>query len=100
MRQLTSIGFSLAESNEEPLKVDLTSSSKGVYVRENIKQIKTIDEDTQEEIIKYQYEEAFLTHEQYQDYVRMQYLIEQVETKRENEIIDEYTLELMNTGVI
>lgn len=82
------------------LSVILTSSSKGVYVRENIKQVKTIDEDTQEEIIKYQYEEAFLTHEQYQDYVRMQYLIEQVETKRENEIIDEYTLELMNTGVI
>lgn len=82
------------------LSVILTSSSKGVYVRENIKQVKTIDEDTQEEIIKYQYEEAFLTHEQYQDYVRMQYLIKQVETKRENEIIDEYTLELMNTGVI
>lgn len=100
MGQLTSIGFFLAESNEKPLKVDLTSSSKGVYVRENIKQVKTIDEDTQEEITKYQYEEAFLTHEQYQDYVRMQYLIEQVETKRENEIIDEYTLELMNTGVI
>ena len=100
MGQLTSIGFFLAESNEEPLKVDTISSSKGVYVRKNIKQVKTIDEDTQEEIIKYQYEEAFLTHGQYQDYVRMQYLIEQVETKRENEIIDEYTLELMNTGVI
>lgn len=98
--ELTSIGFTLAESNEEPLKVDNISSSKGVYVRENIKQVKTIDETTQEEIIKYQYEEAFLTHEQYQDYVRMQYLIEQIETKRENEIIDEYTLELMNTGVI
>lgn len=89
-----------AESNTRPLEIDLTISNTGVYIRQNIKEVKVMDESSGQEITKFQYEETFLSNEEYQDYQRLQLFASKIETKRENEIIDEYTLELMNTGVI
>lgn len=89
-----------AESNTRPLEIDSTISNTGVYIRQNIKEVKVMDESSGQEITKFQYEETFLSNEEYQDYQRLQLFASKIETKRENEIIDEYTLELINTGVI
>lgn len=62
------ITYKTVESNTKPLEIDLSSSASGVYVRRNIEKIITIDEDTQEERIKYQYQEAFLSLSEYETY--------------------------------
>lgn len=56
------IVYKNAESLEMPLETDLSSSSDGIYVRRNIKKIETDDG------FKYQYQEAFMSKDQYESY--------------------------------
>ncbi len=50
---------------ERPLAIDLTSSKCGVYLRQNFKIVNNEDSSGQH----WKYQEAFLTLEEYQEYV-------------------------------
>ena len=50
---------------ERPLAIDLTSSKCGVYLRQNFKIVNNEDRSGQH----WKYQEAFLTLEEYQEYV-------------------------------
>ena len=59
-----------SQSSVKPDLVDTTSSKTTVYIRQNIvKNIKT-DEMSGEEVVFYEYGEAKLTKEEYQEYLK------------------------------
>lgn len=94
-----SLDYKAAESLEKPLEVDSTSSPSGVYVRQNITATIYKDSDGADKT-KYCYEEAFLTSSEYEQYRLVNSVIAGVELKREGEIIDAYTLKLIEEGTL
>lgn len=60
-----SINYYKAHSTERPLEIDTELSKSGVYLRKNIQEITPEDN---EENKYYEYDEAFLTHEEYEEY--------------------------------
>lgn len=92
--------FVKSESFNEPLEVDTTSSSKGVYIRQNIVKDVYTDPDTGDTRDVWHYEEAFITKSEYATYQIAKQVVSQVEIKREQEIIDNYTLSLIEEGII
>jgi hypothetical protein len=68
------LNWRLSESTNKPTEIDNTSSPCGVYVRKYIKEV----QDTESDIVKYQYQEAFLTSEEYQQYSLLQQINEQI----------------------
>ena len=82
-----------SESTLKPLEIDSTSSPNGVYVR------KFITEVPSEEGTKYQYQEAFLSPSEYQQYQLLNMINENVLGK---ENTDEYLLyqNKLNTPVL
>ena len=92
--------FRQVESNQRPALVDDMSSPHGVYIRQNIEEKTYIDEETKEEITYFSYEEAFITQVEYDTLQATKYAIEQAREKREDEIIDDYTAQLIEEGVI
>lgn len=87
-----------AESLEKPVEIDVTGSPDGVYVRKNIQTVET------DNGVKYLYDEAFLSLNEFEVYKKQQYensvseSLNAFSLKRENEIIDNYTLQLMEEG--
>ena len=64
------LNFIKSQSSVKPDLVDTTSSKAVVYLRQNIvKNIKT-DEMSGEEAVFYEYEEAKLTKQEYQEYLK------------------------------
>ena len=64
------LNYVKSQSSVKPDLVDTTSSKVVVYLRQNIiENIKT-DEMSGEEIIFYEYDEAKLTKEEYQEYLK------------------------------
>ena len=64
------LNYVKSQSSVKPDLVDTTSSKVVVYLRQNIvEKIKT-DEISGEETIFYEYEEAKLTKEEYQEYLK------------------------------
>lgn len=61
------ISYKQAQSAIKPLAIDLTSSPGGVYVRRNIKQL-VKESETGEKNVYFDYEEAFLTKSEYEEY--------------------------------
>lgn len=59
------IEYRQAESLTMPSEIDTRSSSDGIYIRRNVKKIVT-----DEGVTKYQYQEAFLSHDNYEPYSR------------------------------
>ena len=80
------------ESMVKPLEIDKTSSPDGVYIRRNIKEMQT-----EEGIIKYLYQEAFLTENEYESYSK-ELIVKQI---NDEENSSEYELykEKLNTPV-
>lgn len=99
------ITYKKAESLIMPSGTDSTSSPDGIFIRKNIKTAEVETEDG-EKIVKYTYDEAFLTVDEYEAYKSAQYkesvseAVNSVALRREAEIIDEYTLQLIEEGVI
>lgn len=91
--------FYNSQANEKPLEVDVNSSPDGVYVRRNITETKT-DEGT----TLFNYEEAFMSQSEYENYKHNQYenvvtdSLKDFTVRRESEIIDDYTLQLVEEG--
>ena len=89
--------YKQVESFVKPIEVDNTSSPSGVYIRQNITSaIRTDLEGNQNTV--WSYDEAFLTTEEYKNYTLVQSTVASVELKRENAIVDEYTLTLIEEG--
>ena len=59
-----------SQSSVKPDLVDTTSSKVVVYLRQNIVENTKTDEMSGEEIIFYEYDEAKLTKEEYQEYLK------------------------------
>lgn len=64
------LNYVKSQSSVKPDLVDTTSSKVVVYLRQNIvEKIKT-DEKSEEETVFYEYDEAKLTKEEYQEYLK------------------------------
>lgn len=79
-----------AESNTEPAVAETLSDGR-VLVRRNITSKKTMEGNT-----VYQYEERIMSAVEY----GTREAVNDMELKREAEIIDDYTLELIEEGVL
>lgn len=87
------------ESREKPIEIDLKASQNGVYVRENI--IEEIREDEKgDKYTVYCYDERFLTHAEYERYLITNDVVTNIELKHESDIIDNYTLQLIEEGIL
>ena len=64
------LNFIKSQSSVKPDLVDTTSSKVVVYLRQNIVENKKTDEMSGEEIVFYEYEEAKLTKQEYQEYLK------------------------------
>ena len=59
-----------SQSSVKPDLVDTTSSKVVVYLRQNIVENKKTDKMSDEETVFYEYEEAKLTKQEYQEYLK------------------------------
>lgn len=76
--------------------MDKDLSPKGVYIRKNITEVDRLGSDQQSPVKMFEYDEAFLTSEEYQAYL----IAEAVQLRHENDIIDDYTMQLIEEGVL
>ena len=87
------LNYIKSQSSVKPDLVDTTSSRTTVYVRQNIVENKKIDEMSGEETVFYDYEEAKLTKEEYQEYLKELELTDTLKTieglKEENKSLNE-----------
>ena len=64
------LNYVKSQSSVKPELIDTTSSKVVVYLRQNIVENKKTDEMSGKETVFYEYEEAKLTKEEYQEYVK------------------------------
>ena len=64
------LNFIKSQSSVKPDLFDTTSSKTTVYVRQNIVENKKTDKMYGEETVFYEYEEAKLTKQEYQEYLK------------------------------
>lgn len=64
------LNYIKSQSSVKPDLVDTTSSKVVVYLRQNIVENKKTDEKSGEETVFYEYEEAKLTKQEYQEYLK------------------------------
>ena len=64
------LNYIKSQSSVKPDLVDTTSSKTTVYIRQNIVENKKTDEMSGKETVFYEYEEAKLTKEEYQKYMK------------------------------
>ncbi len=93
------INWKKAESQTRPGEIDSTSSKDSVYIRKNINGEIRQDEKGQEYTV-FCYDEAFLTPAEYERYSLIDDLTSKITFKHENEIIDNYTLQLIEGGIL
>lgn len=97
------MNFIHSESTIKPLEFDDKLSKKGVYIRKNIVEVERKEEGPEgEEIIvkMYEYDEAYLTKAEYTSYNMSRSAIEDANTISNEEAIDNYTLQLLEQGII
>lgn len=91
--------FRQVESFDKPLLEDDKASPFGAYIRQNVVEEEYTNEEGETKI-RYTYDEAFISFEEYKQYQATKYAIDTAEQKREADIIDDYTLQLIDEGVI
>ena len=64
------LNYIKSQSSVKPDLIDTTSSKVVVYLRQNIVENIKTDEMSGEETVFYEYEEAKLTKEEYQEYIK------------------------------
>ena len=64
------LNYIKSQSSVKPDLVDTASSKTTVYIRQNIVENKKTDEMSGEETVFYEYEEAKLTKQEYQEYLK------------------------------
>lgn len=71
-------------------------SPNGVYLRKNIVEVERPGSDDTSPVKMFEYDEAFLSPGEYQTYL----IAEAVQLRHENDIIDDYTMQLIEEGVL
>ena len=64
------LNYIKSQSSVKPDLIDTTSSKTTVYLRQNIVESTKADEMSGEETVFYEYDEAKLTKEEYQEYLK------------------------------
>ena len=64
------MNYAKSESTIKPELIDTTSSKTTVYIRKNIIEKERIDNETGDSTAYYEYDEAKLTKEEYQEYLK------------------------------
>ena len=64
------LNYIKSQSSVKPELIDTTSSKTTVYLRQNITEVETTDEIFGESYSFYEYDEAKLTKEEYQEYLK------------------------------
>ena len=64
------LNYIKSQSSVKPDLIDTTSSKTTVYIRQNIVENIKTDEMSGEETVLYEYEEAKLTKQEYQEYLK------------------------------
>lgn len=91
------VDYKKVESSVMPLEIDVISSPGGIYIRRNIEKITTKDEN-ENEIVKYRYQEAFLTKSEYEQYSK-DLLVGQINDEDNTAEYEAYKKKL-DTGVL
>jgi hypothetical protein len=93
--------FRYAEAKERPLDEDNKSCPFGAYIRKDIQEVEYEDMEGNTQH-KFTYQEAFVSPEEYNAYTATKYAVEQSQQPavNEEEVIDNYTQELVNSGVL
>lgn len=94
---------------ERPAEVDRESSPTTIYLRRNIEQVQRQPTDESgEAVMEWQYEEQELTIGEYEQMILMQQvvtqntesIVESVTQFQKDAVIDEYTMQLVEEGLI
>ena len=64
------LNYIKSQSSVKPELIDTTSSKTTVYLRQNITEVETTDEISGESYSFYEYDEAKLTKEEYEEYLK------------------------------
>ena len=64
------LNYVKSQSSVKPELIDTTSSKTSVYIRQNIVEIEKTDESDNTSTTFYEYEEAKLTKQEYQEYLK------------------------------
>lgn len=96
--------YRLVESmqTDAPLEIDTASSPNVVYQRQNIKSVeaKGSEENNDYKPEHWEYEERELTKDEYSQYLIAMEQAKAINEHSDNETIDNYTMQLMNEGVL
>lgn len=87
--------FKQVQSKEKPTEIDITSSPNGVYYRRNIKEVEAETESGI--VIRYEYQEAFMTFDEWEEY-EMTVLSKKLNEEDNSSEFEEYA-EKLRTGV-
>lgn len=87
-----------SDYNNKPATVDTTSSESVVYLRKNIEEVEVTDPMHEDEPRKqWKYLERTCTHEEYDTALLSSEL---VELKHDSDVIDNYTMSLIEEGLL
>ena len=64
------LNWNYSESTVKPLEIDTTTSKVVVYLRQNIVEVEKTNENDNSTALFYEYDEAKLTKEEYQEYLK------------------------------
>lgn len=93
------LNWKTVSSLVEPQEIDEASSPGGVYLRKNI-QSETVKDGDSNEQVKWTYLEAYLTNDEYAMYKLVNNISSTIQIKHEADIIDNYTLSLIQEGIL
>lgn len=65
------MNYKISKSLIKPESIDMSSSTKNIYLRRNIKEKQKIDKIFGNTFTYYEYEEAKLTKQEYQEYLKL-----------------------------
>ena len=87
------LNYKKSQSSNKPDLIDTTSSKKYVYLRQNVVEINSKDEQSGEDRSYFEYDEAKLTKEEYEQYLKEINSTETLESienlKAENQMLTE-----------
>ena len=96
--------YKLVESmqSDKPLDIDTTSSPNIVYQRPTIKSVEATgsEADFTYKPKHWEYEERELTQDEYSQYLIAMEQVQAINEHSDNEAIDNYTMQLMQEGII
>lgn len=84
------MNWTKSESTVMPEMVDTTSSKTTVYLRRGIKEKQRTDEESGESMTYYEYEEAKMTHGEYEEYLQVAESVNMRQTKADVDYIKLY----------